>query len=60
MKELMSKGFWRGVVKTFYEGMEAPPEKPAQPQASAVKPAAPQPSDEATPTAKETPHRPAD
>jgi hypothetical protein len=25
MKEVLTKGFWRGVKKTFYEALEGPP-----------------------------------
>jgi hypothetical protein len=36
MKEVLTKSFWQGVKKTFYEAMESPPAK----EDAAVTPAA--------------------
>ena len=46
MKELATKGFWRGVVKTFYQALEPPPQKPGS-AADAEPVAAPPPTDNA-------------
>ena len=35
MKEVLTKTFWQGVKKTFYEAMEDPPPKDNAPQAPA-------------------------
>lgn len=36
MKEVLTKSFWRGVTKTFYEALESPPPKPNPPSAPAA------------------------
>lgn len=32
MKEVLTKSFWRGVTKTFYQALEGPPSKIDAPQ----------------------------
>jgi len=36
MKEVLTKSFWQGVKKTFYEAMESPPVKEDAARAPAV------------------------
>ena len=36
MKEVLTKSFWQGVRKTFYEALESPPAADKPPQAPAV------------------------
>ena len=35
MKEVLTKSFWQGVKKTYYEALEGPPPEDSAPQAPA-------------------------
>jgi hypothetical protein len=50
MKEVLTKSFWRGVTKTFYQALEGPPPKSTPSQTAAEKAPESKPSPEAQPS----------
>ena len=53
MKEVLTKSFWRGVTKTFYEALEAPAPKGGASQAQSEKAAEAKPSSDAKPSSRD-------
>ncbi len=49
MKEVLTKSFWQGVKKTFYEAMEPPPVKDDAARAPAAGPGDAPPSEKPSP-----------
>jgi hypothetical protein len=62
MKEVLTKSFWQGVTKTFYEALEDPPLKEGPSKSPAADKADPSPASETSaspsPSSEQTSQRP--